>query len=246
MKRAVGLLDVLAETEDSMGLADIQRRTGYPKSSLHGLLATLTQLGLAIRHEDQTYSLGSKCLQWADAFAHQTRVIGAFHEATKSQPSLQEETVMLAMLDRADVLYLACREGSRALAVKFRVGGRFPAACASSGKAIFATLSNERVKTLIDAYGLKRQTRYSVATTEALLKQLDRFRHMGYAVDDEETAEGMHCFGAPIFSAGKPEAIAAVAVSLIKASMTPKRKQEVIQQISQLAQAISKRLGGLN
>jgi IclR family transcriptional regulator, blcABC operon repressor len=246
VERAVALLDVLAEVEDSVALAELQRRTGFPKSSLHGLLHTLTQLGLIYRNDEQRYSLGSKCLQWADAYAHQTRVILAFNEATKSLAALQEETVMLAVQQKGKVQYLACREGTRALAVKFRVGGSFPAACTSTGKAILATLPNEKVKALIAEHGLQRQTRYSVASVDALMKQLDRFRHAGYAVDDEEMAEGMHCFGAPVFTAGKAEAIAAVAVSLIKASTSVKRKQEVIQQVGDLAKEISRRLGALS
>jgi IclR family transcriptional regulator, blcABC operon repressor len=243
--KAVALLDILAEVEESIALAELQRRTGFPKSSLHGLLSTLTQLGLIYRNEEQRYSLGSKCLQWADAYAHQTRVILAFNEATKSIAALQEETVMLAVLQKAKVQYLGCREGTRPLAVKFRVGGSFPAACTSTGKAILATLPNEKVKALVAEHGLERQTRYSVGSLDALLKQLDRFRHAGYAVDDEEMAEGMHCFGAPVFTAGKAEAIAAVAVSLIKASTSVKRKHEVIQQIGELAKDISRRLGAL-
>ncbi len=246
VERAVALLDVLAEVEESVALADLQRRTGFPKSSLHGLLNTLTQLGLIYRNDEQRYSLGSKCLQWGDAYAHQTRVILAFNEATKTLAALQEETVMLAVLQKANVQYLSCREGNRALAVKFRVGGSFPAACTSTGKAILATLSNDKVKTLMGEHGLQRQTRFSVASVDALLKQLERFRHAGYAVDDEEMAEGMHCFGAPVFTAGKSEAIAAVAVSLIKASTSVKRKQEVIQQVADLAKEISRRLGALS
>jgi IclR family transcriptional regulator, blcABC operon repressor len=245
VERAVALLDVLAEADESVALADLQRRTGFPKSSLHGLLATLTHLGLIYRNDEQRYSLGSKSLQWADAYAHQTRVILAFNEASKSLAAIQEETVMLAVLQGAKVHYLACREGSRPLAVKFRVGGSFPAACTSTGKAILATLSNEQVKALIGEHGLQRQTRFSVPSVDALLKQLDRFRHAGYAIDDEEMAEGMHCFGAPVFTAGKAEAIAAVAVSLIKASTSVKRRQEIIQQVGDLAKDISRRLGAL-
>jgi IclR family transcriptional regulator, blcABC operon repressor len=245
VEKAVALLDILAEVDESIALAELQRRTGFPKSSLHGLLTTLTQLGLIYRNTEQRYSLGSKCLQWADAYAHQTRVILAFNEATKSLAALQEETVMLAVLQQANVQYLGCREGTRPLAVKFRVGGSFPAACTSTGKAILATLSNDKVRTLISEHGLQRQTRFSVASVDALVKQLDRFRHAGYAVDDEEMAEGMHCFGAPVFTAGKAEAIAAVAVSLIKASTSVKRKQEVIQQVGDLAKEISRRLGAL-
>lgn len=243
--RMVSLLDVLAETTEPLGLAEIQRRTRIPKSSLHGLLTTLQHLGLVFRNNDQHFCLGSKSLQWAEAYGHQTRVVQAFNEATQNFPALHEETVMLAVLQQAKVQYLACRDGTRPLAVKFKVGGLFPAACTSTGKAMLATLPDERVRQLISEHGLQRQTRFSVATPDALIKQLDRFRHAGYAVDDEEMAEGMHCFGAPVFAAGKQEAIAAVAVSLIKASTTARRKQEVIQQIGVLAKAISKRLGAL-
>jgi IclR family transcriptional regulator, blcABC operon repressor len=243
VQRAVGLLDILSTAEEPLVLAELQRRTGFPKSSLHGLLATLAQLGLIYRDDESRYSLGSKCLQWADAYSHQTRVILAFNEATKSMTGLQEETVMLAVLQKDQVHYLGCREGTRALAVKFRVGGNFPAACTSTGKAMLATLSNEHVRSLLDKHGVQRQTRFSVPTVEALIKQLERFRHVGYAIDDEEMAEGMHCFGAPVFTAGQTQAAAAVAVSLIKASTTVRRKQEVIQHIGQLAKDISRRLG---
>jgi IclR family transcriptional regulator, blcABC operon repressor len=243
VQRAVGLLDVLADAEEPLVLAELQRLTGFPKSSLHGLLATLGQLGLIYRDDESRYSLGSKCLQWADAYSHQTRVILAFNEATKAMSGLHEETVMLAVLQKDQVHYLGCREGTRALAVKFRVGGNFPAACTSTGKAMLATLSNEQVRALLEGHGVQRQTRFSVPTVEALIKQLERFRHAGYAIDDEEMAEGMHCFGAPVFTAGQTRAAAAVAVSLIKASTTVRRKHEVIQHIAQLAKEISRRLG---
>ncbi len=243
VERAVRLLDLLAESVEPLALADFQRRTGLPKSSLHGLLNTLHQLGLAWRGEDQCYRLGSKSLEWANAFSHQNRVIEAFDETCQELAGLKEETVMLAVLQQDQVQSLACREGTRPLAVKFRVGGRFPAACTSSGKAILATLPDEKVRALLAAHGIERQTRFSVTTPDALIRQLDRFRHAGYAVDDEEMAEGMHCFGAPVFTAGRSEAIAAVAVSLIKASTTARRKQEVIQQIAALAKALSKKLG---
>jgi DNA-binding IclR family transcriptional regulator len=53
----------------------------------------------------------------------------------------------------------------------------------------------------------------------------------------------MHCFGAPVFAAGRHEAVAAVAVSLIKASTSPRRRDEVIDAIRLLAASVSERLG---
>ena len=59
----------------------------------------------------------------------------------------------------------------------------------------------------------------------------------------EETAEGMHCVGAPVFAAGRSDAVAAVAVSLIKASTSARRRDEVVAAIRDLAARLSQRLG---
>src|SRR5690606_2892713 len=131
----------------------------------------------------------------------------------------------------------------RALGVIFRVGGRLPACFTSSGKAMLATLPADRVDGLVERALPSRLTRHSVASRAALERQLIAARASGYAVDDEETAEGMHCFGAPVFAAGRSEAVAAVAVSLIKASTTPQREAEVVAAITALAADVSRRLG---
>ena len=91
---------------------------------------------------------------------------------------------------------------------------------------------------------LPRPTRHSVATVPGLLRQLQAVRERGYAVDDEEIAEGMQCFGAPVFAANSQTAIAAVAVSLIKAGLSGSRRAQLIKAVRALADRLSERLGG--
>ncbi len=244
VERAVLLLDALAAAGRALPLADLARGLALPKSSVHGLLATLVALGLARRDADGQFALGLKPLQWADAFASQSGLLRAFDAHSGAFPALQTETVMLAVLEGADVTYLSCRQGSRALAVNFRVGGRFPAACTSSGKAMLASLSDERVRELLGKLPMPRLTRRSVSTVPALLRQLQSARAQGYAIDDEETAEGMQCFGAPIYGARQSEAAAAVAVSVIKAGLTARRRDEIVRAITGLARELSGALGG--
>lgn len=244
VERAVLLLDALAGAGRALSLADLARSLQLPKSSVHGLLTTLVSLGLARRDPDGQFALGVKPLQWADAFASQSDLLRAFDQHARAFPALAAETVMLAVLDGTDVTYLSCRQGSRPLAVNFRVGGRFPAACTSSGKAMLCSLPEEQVRTLLAGQPLARLTRHSVASVAALLRQLGPARQRGYAVDDEETAQGMQCFGAPVFGARQPHAIAAVAVSVIKAGLSSRRRDEIVEAITGLADAISSHLGG--
>jgi len=243
VERAVRLLDTLAAARQPQSLADLARTLALPKSSVHGLLGTLAALGLVRRGDDGDFTLGAKPLQWAGAFGSHADVLRAFEQQADRTPALQTETVMLAVLDGPDVTYLGCRQGTRPLAVNFRVGGRFPATCTASGKAIMATMPPERVRALFAGRSLQRLTRHSVGTVTALLRQLDEAGTLGYAVDDEETAEGMHCFGAPVFAAHRTEAIAAVAVSVIKAGVPARRRTELIAAIREFAARVSGQLG---
>ena len=243
VERAARLLDLLAAAREPLALAALSRDAGLPKSSAHGLLTTLAALGVAERTADGEFTLGSKVLHWAGAYADRNGLVSAFNAIADTMPALSEETVMLAVLDGADVVYLACRPGTRPLAVNFRIGGRFPASVTSSGKAMLATLPQERVRAALAQAGLKRLTPRSVADEAALLRQLAQVRAQGYAIDDEETAAGMNCFGAPVFEAHRAEAVAAVAVSLIKASTTTRRRSQTIKAIRELATQLSRRLG---
>ena len=243
VERAVRLMDALASAHAPKSLADLARELALPRSSVHGLLATLAALGLARREGDGRFALGTRPLQWADAYAAQSDVLRAFEAQVGEHAALRSETVMLAVLEATEVTYLACRQGSRPLAVNFRVGGRFPAACTSSGKAILATLPEDTVQTLYADHAPQPLTRHSLRSTQALMRQLAQFRRQGYAVDDEETAEGMHCLGAPVFASRRPQAVAAVAVSAIKAAVTATRRAELIAAIRALAREMSERLG---
>ena len=241
--RAVRLIDALAASHEPLPLAELARRLALPKSSVHGLLATLVAHGLARRNDDGEFSLGTRPLQWADAYVAQSDILRAFDANARRIEPLATETVMLAVLEGAEVLYLACRPGSRPLAVNFRVGGRFPAAFTSSGKAMMASLPDDTVRTLLARQPFTRPTRHSVLSAAALMRQLASVRKQGYATDDEETAEGMQCFGAPVYGPRRPEAVAAVAVSVIKAGLSTRRRSELVASVRQLAQELSSALG---
>jgi len=243
VERTSRLLDALADAHEPMSLAELARRLSLPRSSLHGLLATLVELDLARRNDEAEFSLGPRALRWADAFTAQSDLMRAFESHAGRGAALGTETIMLATLEGRDVTYLACHQGSRPLAVNFRVGGRFPAICTSSGKAMLASLDDHAVTQALGDGPLPRLTRHGISSLAALRRQLADIRQNGHAIDDEETAEGMQCFGAPVFGARGSTAVAAVAVSVIKAGLTAKRRAELVHGIRQLATDISTELG---
>jgi IclR family transcriptional regulator, blcABC operon repressor len=241
--RATRLLDALAHAREPVPLSELTRQLNLPKSTVHGLCTTLVQAGLVTRFENGTYHLGLHIMDLAHAFLSRTDLTVQFAKLWDSLALLPEETIILSVLDGADVVYIACRNGSRPLGVSFRIGMRLPANCTASGKALLSSLSPERVGELMGTAGLRPLTRKSVAALAALQRQLALARKRGYSVDDEETRDGMICFGAPVFDSSRDEAVAGVGVSLLKATVDQSQRVLAAQAVKQMAEALSKRMG---
>ena len=241
--RAARLLDTLAAAREPMSLSALTRALTLPKSTVHNLCLTLVQTGLLTRFENGTYHLGLHVMDLAHAFVARTDLTVEFVKVWESLALLPEETIILSVLDGADVVYVACRNGSRPLGVNFRIGMRLPANCTASGKALLSTLPPQRVAALMRVSGFRALTRRSVDNLGALQRQLALARTRGYAVDDEETRDGMLCFGAPVFDSRSGEAVAGVAVSMLKAAQGRRERTLAAQAVKRTAEALSRRLG---
>jgi DNA-binding IclR family transcriptional regulator len=241
--RAAHLLDVLAATKQALSLAELVKALALPKSTVHGLCATLAQSGLVERLENGTYQLGTRVMDLAHAYMARTDLTSEFQALLKAEAPMTEESIVISVLDGADIVYVGCRNGSRPFGFNFRIGMRLPANCTASGKAMLSSRPPEYIIELAVARAFYSLTRNSVTRPTPLLEQLRVVAALGYAVDDEETRLGMVCIGAPIFGAGSHEAVAAVAVSLPKATVTVKRKALAIQTMKHMAEHLSERLG---
>lgn len=241
--RTTQLLNVLAAAEKPLSLAAVTERLGLPKSSVHGLCATLVEAGYAMRFQDGTYHLGVRVMDLAHGFLARTDLTMEFVKILEESKPLPEESIVLSVLDGADVVYIGCRNGTRAFGFNFRFGMRLPANCAASGKALLSTLPPERIEELVRSNAFCRLTNNSITKLKPLMVELNKVREQGYAMDDEETRPGMVCFGAPVFSTSSRDAIAAVGVSMSKAIVDQVQSDYVIGVIKEIAATLSRRLG---
>lgn len=243
--RASQILDTLAAAREPMGLADLTRVLELPKSSVLGLCNTLVSVGLATRHADGRFGLGVHLVELAHAYLARVDITQEFNAAWDSMHVLPKEGVVLAVLDGTDVVYVACRHSEMPLGVAYRIGMRLPASCTATGKALLATFSDERVRELYRNTKLAKVTPHSYTSLKKLLENLAIVRKVGFAVDDEETREGMMCIGAPVFDASRGQAIAAVALSTLKYPHDPEKLQLASEAIREFASVLSTRLGAI-
>ena len=82
-------------------------------------------------------------------------------------------------------------------------------------------VSRRRVHQIVARNGLPGFTALSLTSEAALLDDLARTRDRGFAIDDQERAEGMRCIAAPIFNAhGEPVAGLSVSGPAFRVSLT--------------------------
>ena len=126
-------------------------RTGFPRSSLHGLLRTLRDAGwIEADRAGTKFRLGIRALICATAYLDRDP---AMPYATEALERVREETGCTAHYARRDgtqVVYLETRESRHSIHLVSRVGRTLPTYATSLGKALLAELTDEEITDLLD------------------------------------------------------------------------------------------------
>ncbi|MDE3121554.1 MAG: IclR family transcriptional regulator, partial [Paracoccaceae bacterium] len=121
-------------------------------------------------------------------------------------------TANLGVESRDEVLFLAQVETHEAIRAFFPPGTLSPMHVSGIGKALLAWYPEDRVRAIIARRGLTGFTPLSLTAPQSLMRDLARTRERGFAIDDQEKAQGMRCVAAPIFN-GFGEPVAGLSVS---------------------------------
>ena len=233
--KAARLLDVVAGSREALSLGELAARLALPKSSTLSLCTSLTLSGLLTRFDDGTYHLGTHLVDLAHAYLSRTDLTKEFEQALDSLKVFNEDGAVLAVRDGTHVVYVACRNGNQPVGVTYRIGMRLPVSCTATGKALISTLSDTEVRQLYRGQRLPQLTPKSCRSIAALLEDIHDVRRRGYAMDNEETRNGMCCLGVPIIDPVTGQAMAAVAVSMLKGTGTLRKRELAVAQLMKLA-----------
>ena len=243
--RAARILDVMAESAgEPVGPSELARRLGLPKSSIANICGALADAGL-IRRIGTGFALGRRLAELGGAYLSTVDQVQEFYDASRRLPTGSEETVQFAVLDGLEVTYLARHDGRQPVRLTSGVGRRLPAFSTATGKAALASLDEADLsRRLAGLTTLPQPTRRAHRTVDELLVDLAEIRRRGYAVDDEETMEGVVCYGIAIPGHRPGEGPHAASITLLKARATFDRVPVLIADLHRLAARLSDPLRG--
>ena len=153
------------------------------------------------------------------------------------------ETVNLGVLDDGEVVFISQVESREVMRMIVRLGSRSPVHASGVGKAMLASMSEQRIAKILERRGLARFTDQTIDNPTLLREELARVRQRGYALDDEEHAVGLRCVASAIFDENG-QALAAISLSGPKARIVDARLGELGFAIQQTADEITQALGG--
>lgn len=216
--RALDILELFLTPDAHLDAGEVGRRTGLPRTTTLELLGTLVTRGYLQREASGTLALGPRLLALGDAYSARYDLLGEATAVAKELSASSGETASVALLEGAEVYYLAKAEPLNALPVASRVGQRLPAHCTALGKVLLADLAPDDVARRYPAGGkLPVLTERSLSTLDQLLAELDRIRADGLAFEREESGPNTHCVAAGVRnSLGRVVAAVSLAVPIAR------------------------------
>lgn len=241
IKKALTVIELLAEREQPWSLSELARQLNSPKSNVHFLLNALSSQGY-VEQDPATrrYFLTLKLWELG------TRVLGRLNLRRVASPYLAElagstsETVNLAILDHDEVIYVHKIDSPSPARAYTPEGRRAPAYCTSTGKAILAYQPHEAVKSV--ANNIKHHTERTVKGLRELQRELNQIRELGYAMNRGEWWDSVRGAAAPILNNDR-RAIAAVGVFGPAERLPLKKLEQLAGKVRKTAMSISAALG---
>ena len=207
LSRGASIMAAFDGDQPVLSLHELATRTLLPKSTLHRLADQLCQVGW-LEREHRGYRVGLRMFELGALAAEANRLHQAAVPHLQALAARTGLAVHLALLDRAEVVYLQ-RIAAGPVRVPTRRGGRKPAYCTALGKAIAAY--DDAAAHALSSAAMPRRTAKTITEPDALRAELEQVRAAGLALDRGEVHEDLVCVAAPVRDGGA--AIGAVSVA---------------------------------
>jgi len=203
--RGLAVIRAFGEGDAQLSLSDVARRSDMPRAAARRFLRTLETLGYVRgsgEGANRTYALTPRVLELG--FGYLTSL--SLPEIV--QPHLEllsrevGESVSAAVLDGADIVYIARVPTRRIMSVRITIGTRFPAYATSMGRVLLAAAGEDAAAAAVEASVLEKLTERTLTDAAALRRELAQVREQGWALVDGELEPGLRSVAAPLHGRG--------------------------------------------
>lgn len=241
VRNAARLLKSFNAVDRELGVTELAHRLGLGKSTVHRLLATLTEERLVEQDaESGRYRLGLAIHELGAATTAPTDLHAAVMMPMSVLRLRTGETVQIAVLDGREVVYVERLESPHTRRMFLEVGHRNQAHRTGTGKCLLAYLEERALERLLDGWKLEGRTVRTITDADRLRAELREIRTRGYAINAGEHETGVMSVAAPIRD-GSGRVVASMSVAGPNDRMEPDLDR-IIRSVVEAAATASRRL----
>ena len=198
--KAMEILQILSRAEKPLLLKELSEQSGYPKSTVFGLLTTMRTYDVVTQMPDGRYALGVRLFEYGQQVKRSWDISLAARPYMEHLCQQTGASVVLAFCESGSVITFDQVESPRGLHVVSDIGGRLPLYCTSLGKVFLAHMSRTGAETLLRSQSMTPFTPHTVTELPALMQEIDRCRADGYAIENGEYRIGLRSAAAPVYT----------------------------------------------
>jgi IclR family KDG regulon transcriptional repressor len=238
--KGLTLIEVLAGSSEPRGVTDLARELEMTKSNIHRLLNTLAAQGYVSKNpKTSAYDLTMKIWELGILVRSRLDLAQVSRDHMSHLAEVTGESVHLSLLDGFEVVYIGKIDSQHPIGAYTRIGGRAPALCVATGKAMLAFRLEDHNKI---APPMKQYTKASITSIAALRDEFKTIRAQGYAINRGEWRDGVCGVAAPIRDAAD-QIVGSIGISGPATRFRPKQIKVWSTTVLQAADAISQALG---
>ncbi len=195
--RTFAILEMIASHPQGVGVNAIARATGLPNSTVSRILSTAEAWEAVTRTEDNLFQIGPWLIRLVGHQSFAQNLTALARPVMQDIAETTGEAVALCVLDNMQTYYLDHVQSSQTILVRDWTGEYLPLHVAAPGKVFLAYAAPGVIEDVLKK-PLARFARRTITAPEQLRAQLATIRAQGFAVSDEEFADGVLGLGVPI------------------------------------------------
>jgi IclR family pca regulon transcriptional regulator len=197
LAKGLALLGAFDKQRPVMTLSDAAKVTGFSRATARRILRTLTELGYVVQN-GREFSLSSGILKLGFAYLATQNWIEQASPLMRQLGEQFHESCSAAILEGAEIVYVARFPARRIMSVTLAVGTRLPAFHTSLGRIQLGFLDDAELWCRLRSLHIEAYTPSTITDMQALYERVREDHAQGFSIVDEELERGLRSIAVPI------------------------------------------------
>jgi len=197
LEKTFKLIEIISDYPNGIRLKDLKNETNMKSSTIFHILNTLLSIHVLIK-SNKKYYLGQKIMELSNKIYDDSIILNRILPHIENIFKNFNENIILMLMDKKNPSIIKYFSSSHIVRPQTYQLNLEQAHCSAWGKLLLSSFTTEELEEHFRKYGLKKFTVNTITDINSLHQKLKEIKIKGFAMDNEEWAEGLICLGIKI------------------------------------------------